>query len=152
MNLPTISIVNFSNLGDREVQRAIRAVNRQVVEDFIPVWGGGRLLEYHAPAFGPGTEDQLASDPVRGDSVIYIVEESTLSGALGYHSMNSSEVPFGFVFVLGQADWTITLSHEVLELIIDPMTNVLVPGPDPRAANTVLRYLRGVRCRGADRV
>lgn len=62
------------------------------------------------------------------------MNESTLPGALGYHFINAAEVPFGFVFVLdpNSNEWTITLSHEALEMIIDPTANVLVPGPDPR--------------------
>jgi hypothetical protein len=58
------------------------------------------------------------------------VNESTLPGALGYHFINAAEVPFGFVFVLdpNSNEWTITLSHEALEMIIDPTANVLVPG------------------------
>jgi hypothetical protein len=39
MNTPTISIINFSNgLSDKKVQEAIRVINRQVLEDFIPIW------------------------------------------------------------------------------------------------------------------
>ena len=34
----------------------------------------------------------------------------------------------GFVFT-NLPDWTVTLSHEVLELIIDPTVNIFVPGP-----------------------
>ena len=131
MSLPTISVINFSSLGDQEVQDAIRAVNRQVTADFIPIWGSGRLCVLHASAFDVADEDSLAEEPIRGDSVIYLINEGDLPGALGYHSLNASEMPYGFVFTdLG--DWTITLSHEVLELIIDPTANIFVPGSDPR--------------------
>jgi hypothetical protein len=70
---------------------------------------------------------------------MYLVDEATLPGALGFHDLNSRDKPFGFVFVLDPNDWTTTLSHEALELILDPTVNVFVPGPDPRnASNTVL--------------
>jgi hypothetical protein len=43
------------------------------------------------------------------------------------------------VFVLDPGNWTATLSHEALELILDPTAGVFVPGPDPRdARSTVL--------------
>ncbi len=133
MSLPSISIINFSTeLSDQEVQDAIRAMNRQVVEDFLPVWGGGRILRLHASAFDPADEATLAEDPVRGESVIYLIDEGTLAGALGFHALNTSGIPFGFVFTDFINDWTVTLSHEVLELIIDPTANIFVPGPDPR--------------------
>jgi hypothetical protein len=133
MSLPSISVINFSsNLDDQAVQDAIRAVNRQVNEDYLPVWGHGRILRFHAPTFDPADEETLAEDPVRGESVLYLVDEGTLEGALGYHSLNASGVPFGFVFTENVDEWTVTLSHEALELITDPTANILVPGPDPR--------------------
>jgi hypothetical protein len=134
MSRPTISTINFSELDDRVVQSAIRAVNRQITEDFTGIWGSDWELTLHASAANPNDLDTLPNEPVRGAGVLYLVNESTLPGALGYHFINAGEVPFGFVFVLDPAtnEWTITLSHEALEMMIDPTANVLVPGPDPR--------------------
>ena len=130
---PTISVINFGiQLPDSEAQQTIRAVNRQITEDFAPVWGAAWELALHASPADPANPDTLEDEPVRGDGVLYIVDESTLAGALGFHSINASEMPFGFVFLLNQADWTVTLSHEAMEMIVDPTANVLVPGPDPR--------------------
>lgn len=131
MTLPSIAIINFSSKSDQDVQDAIRVVNRQIREDFMPIWGSGRDLLLRASPFSPANPDTLTEDPVQADSVIYLVDESSLPGALGYHDMNAREVPVGFVFVLS-GDWTVTLSHEVLELIIDPTVNIFLPGPDPR--------------------
>ncbi len=140
MSVPTISIINFSpQLSDQAVQDAIRAVNRQIAEDFVPIWGNGRTLRLHAPSVNIQDPNTLTEEPVRGEGVIYLVEESTLPGALGYHDLNSRAIPVGFVFVLDPQDWTTTLSHEVLELIADPTVNLFAPGPDPRnPANLVL--------------
>ena len=131
LNTPDIAIINFSSVNDRTVQRAVRAVNRQVNEDFSPIWGSAYACKIHAPAYDVAQPDQLAEDPVPAEAVIYLVDSAHLEGALGYHSINSAEVPIGFVFTdLG--DWTVTLSHEVLELIVDPTVNIFVPGTDPR--------------------
>lgn len=140
MSLPSISVINFSShLNDQDVQEAIRAVNRQVLEDFAPIWGSGRVLRLHAPSYDPAHPDTLMEDPVRGSSVVYLVDQATLPGALGYHDLNTRAIPVGFVFILDLNEWTSTLSHEVLELIVDPTVNIFVPGPDPRdAANVVL--------------
>jgi hypothetical protein len=59
----------------------------------------------------------------------------TSRGALGYHDRNFSGIPFGFVFTelsreIGE-NWSVTLSHEALELIADPEVNLLVMGPHP---------------------
>src|SRR5882724_907542 len=134
MASPIISVIDFSELSDREVQRAIRAVNRQIADDFAPIWGNSWALTLHASGADPKNLDALPDEPVRGAAVLYLVNESTLPGALGYHAINAAEIPFGFVFVLDPkgSDWTVTLSHETLELMLDPTASVLVPGPDPR--------------------
>src|SRR5437867_7635438 len=133
MPYPQISIVNFSpKLKDHDVQEAIRAVNRQIAEDFVPIWGNGRTLFLHAASFDPSDPSTLMKEPVRGAGVIYLVDEATLPGALGYHDLNARDLPIGFVFVIDPDDWTVTLSHEVLEQIIDPTVNLFAPGPDPR--------------------
>jgi hypothetical protein len=132
MALPSIAVINFSNVSDPDVQHALRAVNRQIQEDFMPIWGQGRELQLQASRVDPTAPSvNLEEELVSADSVLYLVTESTLPGALGYHDMNTSEVPVGFVFT-ALGDWTITLSHEALELIVDPTVNIFVPGPDPR--------------------
>jgi hypothetical protein len=135
MNLPEIAIYNFSDKSDPEVQRAVRAVNRQVIEDFIPVWGAGYLCSLQTSVFTSSPGEAIAEEPVTADAAIYIVDESHLPGAAGYHFLNGREVPYGFVFT-DAGQWTVTLSHEVLELIVDPNANAFVPGPDPRPGRT----------------
>lgn len=141
MSSPSIAVINFtSRLNDQAVQDAIRAVNRQVQEDFVPIWGYGRVLRLQAVDFNPADPDTLAPHKVAADSAMYLVDEASLPGALGFHDLNTRDVPVGFVFVLDPNDWTVTLSHEVLELILDPTVNLFVPGPDPRNANNLVLH------------
>ena len=53
----------------------------------------------------------------------------------GYHDGNNADVPFGFVFLdacgEGADCWTVALSHEAIELVGDPLNNLLVQGPHP---------------------
>lgn len=136
----TISVINFSDRSDEDVQDAIRAVNRQASEDFAPVWGLGWELRLHASAFDPSDPTTLENEPVRGDGVIYFINDQALSGALGYHDLNARAIPFGFVFDLDERsdDWTVTLSHEALEMMLDPLASALVPGPNPKDGNLAL--------------
>ena len=72
---------------------------------------------------------------MRGDAVLYLWDRIDVEDALGYHDANNRGIPFGFVFTelskkLGE-NWTVTLSHEALELIADPEVNLLVAGPHP---------------------
>lgn len=138
MAQPSIAVINFSSRPDPEVQQAIRAVNRQIGEDFMPIWGQGRELQLYASQVDPS--DHLDQERVQADSVLYLVNESTLEGALGYHDMNTAEIPVGFVFTEAGGVWTTTLSHEALELILDPNVNVFVPGPDPEAPDDPNRW------------
>ncbi len=140
MSVPSISVINFSPVNDQDAQEAIRAVNRQVTEDFASVWGSAHTLRLHAPSFDPAHPDSLAEESIRGEGVIYLVDEATLPGALGYHDLNTRAVPVGFVFVTDPNDWTVTLSHEVLELIMDPTVNIFVPGPDPRNPSNIVLH------------
>ena len=72
---------------------------------------------------------------MRGDAVLYIWDEVDVDDALGYHDRNDRGIPYGFVFVelseKLEEDWSVTLSHEALELIGDPEANLLVVGPNP---------------------
>jgi len=143
MSIPKIVVINFTtDISDRKVQTVVRAVNRQIIEDFMPTWGVGRELQLQASSFDPTLdEDILKEDIVRGSAALYLVDEATVQGAMGYHALNNSGVPYGFVYtnLSNGDDWSVTLSHEALELILDPNVNALVIGPDPEGSNdTVL--------------
>lgn len=120
MDLPDLAIINFSDVPDREARTAIRAVNRQVVEDFLPIWGSGYYCKLHHRG-GSGERSQpeiIAAESVHAAAAIYLVDRPHISAALSYCSLNTAELPVAFVFTdLG--NWTVTLSHEVLELIVD---------------------------------
>jgi hypothetical protein len=130
-----ISLINHTNgkLSDEEVQNTIRAINRQIKEDYEPYWSLGATLRLEGKA-GPKPKQQEPSD-MRGEAVIYLWDNVNVANALGYHERNNRGIPFGFVFTelsksLGES-WTVTLSHEALELIGDPEVNLLVAGPHP---------------------
>ena len=127
-----ISVINQSSgrIFDEEVQRAIRAINRQIKEDFEPYWSLGATLRLEG---GSGRKQEPAD--MRGDAIVYLRDEVRVSDTLGYHDTHNRGIPFGVVFNELSAElnesWTVTLSHEALELIGDPEVNLLVMGPHP---------------------
>lgn len=129
-----ISIINRSKyLSDEEVQRTIRAINRQVTEDFEPYWSFGAKLRLEGAVGKKPNKETLAD--LRGDAILYLWDKADIEGALGYHDINFRGIPYGFVFMdlckeMGEK-WTATLSHEALELVGDPQSNLLVQGPHP---------------------
>jgi hypothetical protein len=128
-----ISVINRSAgaLDDEDLQHAIRAINRQIAEDFEPYWSMGATLRLEGHK---GGGPQSVSD-MRGDAILYVSKQADVADALGYHERNNHGIPYGFVFLDVAAeveeDWRVTLSHEALEMIADPEVNLLVQGPHP---------------------
>jgi len=128
-----ISVINKSALPDSELQRVIRAINRQIEEDFFPYWSMGASIRLEGTTVDAPDTDRL--EDMRGDAVIYVWDTVDVTTVLGFHDRNHRGIPFGFVFTelseeLGEP-WSVTLSHEALELIADPEVNLLVKGPHP---------------------
>jgi hypothetical protein len=135
-----ISIVNRSRtLSDAKLQEAVRAVNRQLEEDFYPHWQFGARLRVDSAGRVPGAHVHKVDLPRlpgrRGDAVLYIEDKASMAATEGYHDGNNDDVPFGFVFLdlctTGANSWTVALSHEAIELVGDPLNNLLVQGPHP---------------------
>ncbi len=137
-----ISLLNFTNIPDDDVQAVIRVINRQISEDFQPYWGIGASLRLEGKAsLRPGMQRPV---DMRGDAILYLSDTHNVDDLLGYHDMNFAGIPYGFVYtwlsVLLREEWTVTLSHEALELIGDPMVNRLVAGPHPEYPNFQVFY------------
>lgn len=134
-----ISVINMTHglLSDKEIQTAIRAINRQISEDFAPYWNISGTLRLEGSST-PQPDKRNLRD-MRGDAVLYIWDESDVPNALGYHASNFRGIPYGFVFIDIASDldesWTVTLSHEALELLGDQQANLLVQGTHPEDSN-----------------
>jgi hypothetical protein len=133
-----ISIVNKTKetVSDEELQRVIRAINRQINEDFAPYWHLHATLRLE----GRSTDkpDAESSNELRGDAILYLCDDINVPAALGYHDDNNRGIPYGFVSTtlsqkIGDSHWSVTLSHEALELLADSETNLLVRGPHPES-------------------
>src|SRR2546427_8446775 len=79
-----ISLINMTNgaVSDELLQSAIRAVNRQIAEDFAPYWGFGA----HVRLEGKTGRKRADVDPadMRGDAILYLRKNTDLSDAEGY--------------------------------------------------------------------
>lgn len=129
-----ISLINRSDIAtDEEVQSVARAINRQIEGDFAPYWSFGARLRLEG-AIGTAPDAAALAD-MRGDAVLYLWDQPDVADALGYHAANFAGIPYGFVFTKLSSQmsehWSTTLSHEALELLGDPQTNLLASGPHP---------------------
>ncbi|HEX8160988.1 MAG TPA: hypothetical protein VF538_03895 [Pyrinomonadaceae bacterium] len=123
---PTIVILNKSRglIEDAEIERIIKALQRQVNEHFQPVWGIGAELKFRkANAVVPKNCYRI---------VIYDKARAGDAGFLGYHFQRNGN-PVASIFAKEDLvdDKTIsdTLSHEVLEMLVDPALNLYAYRP-----------------------
>ena len=115
-----IQVINETDLvKDDEVKRALAAMETQVRRDFAPIWGVDAALEF---VEGKREPDQDAW-------WIVLLKNSNQAGALGYHDVTKSGLPLGKVLmspiIQDGASWTNTFSHELLEMLADPDTNLV---------------------------
>lgn len=114
-----LAVINKSDVPDTEVARATAAMQKQVSGDFAPLWGVDCDLTFYA---GP-----RARPPASAWQLV-IANDSDEAGALGYHDLTRAGQPLGKVFVRSTLAagglWSVTFSHEVLEILIDPNINL----------------------------
>lgn len=127
----TIAIINESTvLTDAQVLPVIDALRIQVTRDFASIWGcAAKLMFFSKGSAMPPSYWQMA-----------LLDDSDQAGALGYHDVTSAGQPLGKVFVkttiADGLNWSVTLSHELLEILVDPRVNVAVEVDSPSGTPT----------------
>jgi len=116
-----IAVINASTvLTDSQVQTAVPALQKQVSEHFFPAWGVDANL-----TFVP-----QGSNPPAGTWWLTVLDDSDQAGALGYHDLTNEGLPMGKIFAGTDlkygSEWTVTASHELLEMLGDPNINLTV--------------------------
>ncbi len=116
-----VAVINSSSvLTDAQVQAAVPALQTQVHRDFAPVWGIDADLTFVASGSQPPATSWWLS----------ILDNSDQAGALGYHDVTTAGLPLGKVFagtdLQNNLSWTITASHELLEMLADPEIDLTV--------------------------
>lgn len=86
-------------------EEALSALKTQLNNDFSPVWNIEATLQC------PGWN-------------VYILDDTDVAGALGYHDVDPNGVPYAKVFARTaqqfNTPWTSVLSHETMEMLVDP--------------------------------
>lgn len=115
---PVIAVVNRSKIPDRELRKVVAAVQKQVDRDFFPLWGWRANLRYEPR--------RIPSDAMRIE-----IGNRDRDDLEGYHIIDG--VPRTVVYTCTEHgklmdDYPATLSHEVLEMIVDPGVNLFADG------------------------
>src|SRR2546425_857524 len=115
-----IAVLNSTTLVPAsDVQDWVHAVNIQMSRDFFPSDGRPGLVTvtyYPKGAVAPVDSWWIA-----------VVDNADVANALGYHDLTSAGLPLGKVFVGTALTYgekpSVTLSHELLEMLGDPFVN-----------------------------
>jgi hypothetical protein len=110
---PTISLIRATTyVSDAMVISVMNALQKQISGDFAKAWGTDAKLIY-----------------VEGGEVIpndtwqvWLKDHSDEAGALGYHDLKGNPIGYAFIgdCLRDGVSWTVDLSHEVHEMLVDP--------------------------------
>jgi hypothetical protein len=114
-----ISVINASTvLSDADVQKVVPALQTQVHRDFAPAWGIDADLTFVPHGKRPAANTWW----------LVVLDNSDQAGALGYHDITRQGLPLGKVFAKSDMQyglqWSVTASHELLEMLADPDINL----------------------------
>lgn len=131
MPLRHLVLVNKStnpNITFADMQSVAQALQVQLDRDFTPIWGIHATLV----ALDQGEPTPSNSWPMR------ILDKP--EAGLGIH-LDSGHKPFAEIGAT--SDWSITASHEMLEMLVDPYGHRLVKAPDidPSSDQHLVNYL-----------
>lgn len=124
---PTIrvAVINESSVcEDVEISSYVPALQQQVSFDFATVWGVDAELAFVSKAAKPDLNSWW----------LVVLDDSDQAGALGYHDLTPAGLPMGKVFAATNRKYassvSVTMSHELLEMLGDPGINISTAGQD----------------------
>ncbi len=130
MTIRHIGLINKSsvNISFADITQVSQALQTQLDRDFGPAWGvRAQIMPFQSNETIP-----LRVWPIR------IVNKP--KGGLGIH-LDSGHKPYAQV--QATADWSVTASHELLEMLVDPYGHKFAQGPsiDPNSDAHLVSYL-----------
>jgi hypothetical protein len=109
------------------VSRVSAALQKQLTRDLAPIW----QLK--------GTVDAFATlEDVPVGYWTLIVTEEDLGDAAGIHEDKEGQP---FALIKFDQGWSLTASHEMCEMLVDPFGNRLLPGPSPMRGQGRVEFL-----------
>ena len=106
-----------------DLDALIAAMQAFVDQDVAPVWGTPAKLV-------------KSSDFLAGKWAMVFLDDADQPGALAYHDLTPDGLPLAKVFVkttiANRGLVSVSASHELVEMLVDPAINLLTTGPDPK--------------------
>src|SRR5713101_2197544 len=120
-------VSEVANTSFSELAKVAAAVQKQVIRDFAPLWE----IQATVDAFAKLEDVPIGYWPV-------IVQADIGYNAAGIHLDNDGQ-PFSLVQY--SSGWSLTVSHEVLEMLADPFGDRLVAGSSIKPKQGRVEYL-----------
>jgi hypothetical protein len=149
-----VAIVSLTGeIPTRQVLQVAAAVQKQITRDFTPFWGLRATVDAfedlrsvpndYLPVVVFGDPQELIGRldfAVSEEYTAELVDDFERDRMSGLHLNAFTRQPFALV-AASDAAWSVTLSHEILELIADPFGNRLVAAPHPVRRDQRVKYL-----------
>jgi hypothetical protein len=120
-----------SQIPRSDVQKVSAALQKQASRDLAPIWDISATVD---------SFDKLEDVPT-GYWPIIVRDDINTPGAAGIH-VDKNGQPFSLVQASASIDgWSLTASHEALEMLVDPFGNRLVAGDSPKADQGRVSFL-----------
>ena len=113
-----------------DLTRVTAAINLQVQRDFQPIWNINASIV--------ALPDPESIEP--GVWPVFIVDDVGFGGALGLH-LTDNQQPYALV--QAGRTWSLTASHECLEMLVDPSGNWLIPSSGITISQGDIKDLEG---------
>jgi len=120
-------VVETERVQRGEIKEVAAAIQRQITRDFAPIWGQDATID----AF-------IALEDVPPGYWPILVADGFGTGIIGVH-LDDRRQPYALVQL--NPTWSLTVSHEALEMIADPHCNRLVPGGSPLPGQGLVEFL-----------
>jgi hypothetical protein len=121
-------VSDVNSIQSAEVSKVSAAIQKQVTRDFAPIWEINATVDAFA---------SLEDIPV-GYWPVIIRQNIGAPGAGGFHQDTNGQP---FALVQASPDWSITASHETLEMLADPFGNRTMPGDSPKPDQGRVEFL-----------
>ena len=148
-----IALVSLTReISTRSLLQAGAAVQKQLTRDFMPIWGFRATLDtfedlssvpsdYHPVVLFAHSEELVGQLEVAigPELVARLVDDFENDRLGGLHLNAFTRQPFALVEA--NDAWSVTISHEVLEMIADPFGNRLIAAAHPLDETQRVKYL-----------
>jgi hypothetical protein len=123
--VPQIACFNKATVALGVDFDALIAAMQAYVDKFVmPVWGTPAKLV-------------KSTGFIKGAWAMVFLDDADQPGALAYHDLTPDGLPQSKVFVKTTLDngdlVSVSASHELVEMLVDPAINMMTTGPDPKA-------------------